>query len=334
MEEIMKRLVNNPDNIVEEMLEGYTRAFNDKIKLADSDPRVVIKKNIDKEKVGVIIGGGSGHEPMFMGYVGEGFATGAVIGDINTSPDPFVVFNSIKEVGSKVGTLLIYGNYSGDVMNFDMAQDMAREEGYIVESLQVTDDVASSEEKDKRRGIAGDFFVMKVAGTAAHKGLAFEDVIRVSKKANANTASMGVALGAAEDPRTGKAMFEIDDSEMEIGMGIHGELGIRRGKKEPLDDVVDEIIEPCIDDLGLKENDEVALLINGLGATPYMDLFVMSRRASQVLDDKKIKIEKTFVGNYANTMNMPGQSVTLIKLDDELKELIEYPTDAPYFIQK
>lgn len=325
----MKRLINDPDNTVKETIEGFTKAFDD-VEISKLSPSVVVRKDIDKDKVGIIIGGGSGHEPLFLGYVGEGFADGCVIGAINTSPDPYAVYNAIKDVGSKKGVLLMYGNYTGDVLNFDMAQDMANAEGMKVKSIQVKDDVVSAENKEDRRGIAGDIFVMKVAAAAASLGYDLDEVYEFAKKADENTASMGVALGAADDPRTGKEMFTLDEGHMEIGMGIHGEPGVRRGEIESLDEVVEEITKPVIDELKLKEGDEVSVLINGLGATPYMDLFIMNKKLREILDGKKIKVDRTLIGTYASTMNMPGQSITLIKLDKDLKKLLNHPCYTPY----
>lgn len=325
----MRRLVNNVDNIVEELIEGYVRAY-DSVKISELDKRVVVKKNIHKNKVGIIIGGGSGHEPLFIGYVGDGFADACVVGNINTSPDPFSIYNAIKDVDSGNGVILLYGNYAGDCMNFDMAQDMAIADGHNVKSVQITDDVVSAERKEDRRGIAGDIFVMKVASAAAEMGKGIDEVYELAQKANKNTASMGLALGAADDPRSGNPMFELEKGYMEIGMGIHGEPGVRRGKVESLDEVVDEITSPIIEELILKEGDEVSIIVNGLGATPYMDLFVMNRRVRQILDEKNIKVNNTLIGTYASTMNMAGQSITFIKLDEELKNLINYPCNTPY----
>ena len=325
----MRRLVNNVDNIVEELIEGYVRAY-DSVKISELDKRVVVKKNIHKNKVGIIIGGGSGHEPLFIGCVGDGFADACVVGNINTSPDPFSIYNAIKDVDSGNGVILLYGNYAGDCMNFDMAQDMAIADGHNVKSVQITDDVVSAERKEDRRGIAGDIFVMKVASAAAEMGKGIDEVYELAQKANKNTASMGLALGAADDPRSGNPMFELEKGYMEIGMGIHGEPGVRRGKVESLDEVVDEITSPIIEELILKEGDEVSIIVNGLGATPYMDLFVMNRRVRQILDEKNIKVNNTLIGTYASTMNMAGQSITFIKLDEELKNLINYPCNTPY----
>jgi len=331
----MRRLINDPYNIVEEMLEGYVKAFNKQVRMLENDKRVIVKKNApDKDKVGVIIGGGSGHEPLFLGYVGEGFADDVVVGNINTSPSPEPCYNAVKAVDAGKGCIYLYGNYSGDVMNFDMGAEMAEDDDIRVETVVVTDDVASSENIEDRRGIAGDFFVFKAAAAAADKGYDLDKVVEVAQRANKNCASMGVALGAAEHPNTGKEMFEMEKGYMEVGMGIHGEPGVRRGEIEPMDQVVTEIMDTILADLKLVEDDEVAVLINGLGATPYMDLFVMNRRVAEILEEKKIKVHKTLIGTYASTMIMPGQSVTLLKLDDELKEYIDYPTDAPYYVQK
>lgn len=331
----MRRLINDPYNIVEEMLEGYCRAFGKQVKLLEHDKRVVVSKNAPKkDKVGIIIGGGSGHEPLFLGYVGDGFADAAVIGNINTSPSPEPCYNSVKAVDAGKGCLYLYGNYAGDVMNFDMGAEMAAEDGIRVETVLVTDDVISSKNVSDRRGIAGDFFVFKAAAAKAEEGADLDAVKAAAEKCNTNCATMGVALGAAEHPTTGKEMFEMESGDMEIGMGIHGEPGVRRGKTEPADKVVEEIMDVLVPELNLQKDDEVCVLVNSLGATPMMDLFVMFRKASQILDELGVKVHKTFIGSYASTMNMPGCSITLLKVDDELKRLVDYPTNAPYFVQK
>lgn len=331
----MRRLINDPYEIVEEMLEGYCRAFGNQVKLLEHDGRVVVSKNAPKkDKVGVIIGGGSGHEPLFLGYVGEGFADAAVIGNINTSPSPEPCYNSVKAVDAGKGCIYLYGNYAGDVMNFDIGAEMAAEDGIRVETVLITDDVISSENVADRRGIAGDFFVFKAAAAKAEEGADLDAVVAAARKANENCATMGVALGAAEHPTTGKEMFEMESGDMEIGMGIHGEPGVRRGKTEPADAVVTEIMDVLVPELNLGKGDEVCVLVNSLGATPMMDLFVAFRKVSMILGEKGVKVHKTFIGTYASTMNMPGTSVTLLKVDDELKKLIDYPTNAPYFVQK
>jgi phosphoenolpyruvate---glycerone phosphotransferase subunit DhaK len=333
-ENLMRRLINDPYEIVEEMLQGYVKAFNKQVKLLEHDGRVVVSKNAPKkDKVGVIVGGGSGHEPLFLGYVGDGFADAAVIGNINTSPSPEPCYNSVKAVDAGKGCIYLYGNYAGDVMNFDIGAEMAAEDGIRVETVLVTDDVISSKDVEGRRGIAGDFFVFKVAAAAAEERLDLDGVVAAAKKANANCATMGVALGAAEHPTTGKEMFEMESGDMEIGMGIHGEPGVRRGKTEPADAVVKEIMDVLVPELKLAKGDEVCVLVNSLGATPLMDLFVAYRKVAEILEELGVGVHKTFIGSYASTMNMPGSSVTLLKVDAELKRFIDYPTNAPYFVQ-
>ncbi|SHJ70334.1 dihydroxyacetone kinase DhaK subunit [Geosporobacter subterraneus DSM 17957] len=331
----MKRLINDPYDVVEEMLEGYVKAHEQYVKLLEHDGRVVVSKKAPVEnKVGIIIGGGSGHEPLFLGYVGEGFADAAVIGNINTSPSPEPCYNAVKAVDAGKGCLYMYGNYAGDVLNFDMGAEMASMDGIRVETVLVTDDVVSSKEIKDRRGVAGDFYVFKIAAAKAALGADLDEVKAAAEKANANTRSMGVALSSATLPSTGKPIFEMGEEDMEIGMGIHGEPGVRRGKIEPADKVIDQIMEHILPDLPYESGDEVSVLVNSLGATPLLDLHICYRRVAQILKEKGIKVHKAFVGPFATSMDMAGMSVTLLKLDDELKELLDYPCDTPYFVQK
>jgi dihydroxyacetone kinase-like protein len=331
----MRRLINNPYDVVEEMLEGFCKAHDKHVKLLENDGRVVVYKRAPvKNKVGIIIGGGSGHELLFLGYVGENFADAAVIGNINTSPSPEPCYNAVKAVDAGRGCLYLYGNYAGDVMNFDMGVEMAAADGIRVETVLVTDDVASSANIKDRRGIAGDFFVFKIAGAKAATGADLDEVKAAAIKANDNTRTMGVALAAATHPSTGKPMFELEEGLMEIGMGIHGEPGVRRGKLQEADKVIDEIMNHILPDLPFNKEDEVAVLVNSLGATPLMDLHICFRRVAQILEENGIKIYRSFVGPYATTMDMVGMSVTLMKLDNELKELLDYPCDTPYCVIK
>lgn len=334
----MKRLINDPYDVVEEMLEGYVVAHKDYVALdpaAEAQGRVVVSKTAkQKDKVGVIIGGGSGHEPLFLGYVGKGFADAAVIGNINTSPSPDPCYASVKAVDTGKGCIYLYGNYAGDVMNFDMGAEKADEEDDIrVETVLVTDDVISSETIEDRRGIAGDFFVFKAAGAKAEMGGDLDEVVAAAKKCNDVTRTMGVAMSSATLPSKGGPIFEMEDGDMEIGMGIHGEPGVRRGKIEPADRVVDQIMEPILADLPYVKGDEVYVLVNSLGATPILDLHICFRRVAQILEEKGITIYKSLVGSFASSMDMAGMSVTLVKLDAEMKELLDYPCDTPYFRQ-
>ena len=326
----MRRLINDPYEVVEEMLQGYVKAHPDYVKLLEHDGRVVVTTHPVPGKVGVIIGGGSGHEPLFLGYVGKDFADAAVIGNINTSPSPEPCYNAVKAVDQGKGCIYLYGNYAGDVMNFDMGAEMAADDGIRVETVLITDDVVSSKNIDERRGIAGDLFVFKAAGAAAAKGLDLDAVVAAAKKCNDNTRSMGVALSSSTIPVKGGTIFDMEDGDMEIGMGIHGEPGVRRGKIEPADQVVDEIMKHIFEDFELKAGDEVYALVNGLGGLPLMDQYILFNRVEEVLTEKGVKIYKGMVGNYATSMDMIGMGITIVKVDDELKELLDYPCDTPY----
>lgn len=326
----MRRLINDPYDVVEEMLSGYVKTHSDYVKLLEHDGRVVVTTNPVPGKVGVIIGGGSGHEPLFLGYVGKNFADAAVIGNINTSPSPEPCYNAVKAVDQGKGCIYLYGNYAGDVMNFDMGAEMAADDGIRVETVLVTDDVVSSENIEDRRGIAGDLFVFKAAAAAAAKGMDLDEVVAAAKKCNDNTRSMGVALSSSTIPVKGGTIFDMEDGDMEIGMGIHGEPGVRRGKIEPADQVVDEIMEHILKDFPLAEGDEVYTLVNGLGGLPLMDQYIIHNHLEEVLREKGVKIYKSLVGNYATSMDMIGMGITIVKVDEELKELLDYPVDTPY----
>lgn len=329
----MKRLVNDGYEVVEEMLEGYAAANGKYVKIDGEHPRVIVSKVMSEEpRVRIIVGGGAGHEPLFLGYVGKDFADAAVVGNINTSPAPDACYRSVKAVDSGKGSLFLYGNYAGDVMNFDMGAEMALDEdGIRVETVVVTDDVYSSKNKKDRRGVAGDVPVFKVAGSAAAKGYDLDAVKAVTERANDNTYSMGVALSSSTLPVTGKAIFEMAEDEMEVGMGIHGEPGIERSKIKPADEVVDEIMDHILADSGIAKGDKVYVLVNGLGGLPVMDQYVCYRRVNQILNEKGIEIHKAEVGNYATSMDMIGMSVTLLKLDNEIEELLDTPCDTPYY---
>lgn len=329
----MKRLVNDGYEVVEEMLEGYAAANGKYVKIDEEHPRVIVSKVMSEEpRVRIIVGGGAGHEPLFLGYVGKDFADAAVVGNINTSPAPDACYRSVKAVDSGKGSLFLYGNYAGDVMNFDMGAEMALDEdGIRVETVVVTDDVYSSKNKKDRRGVAGDVPVFKVAGSAAAKGYDLDAVKAVTERANDNTYSMGVALSSSTLPVTGKAIFEMAEDEMEVGMGIHGEPGIERSKIKPADEVVDEIMDHILTDSGIAKGDKVYVLVNGLGGLPVMDQYVCYRRVNQILNEKGIEIHKAEVGNYATSMDMIGMSVTLLKLDNEIEELLDTPCDTPYY---
>jgi len=333
----MKKLINDPKIVVEEMIDGYVKAHPSYIRrLEENDRALVTTRPKTKGKVGILVGGGSGHEPAFMGYVGEGMADGVAVGNIFASPPPAPILEVTKAIDKGAGVVYLYGNYAGDVMNFGMAAELAEMEDIQVEMVLASDDVASApiEEKEKRRGIAGEFFVFKMAGAAADRGYNLEEVARVARKTNGNSRSMGVGLTPCSLPQTGEPSFEIGENEMEIGLGHHGEPGIRKAPLESADHVADQLLEPIFNDMPLNEGEEVTVLVNGLGSTSRMELYIIFRRVEQVLKEKGIKIYRSYVGDYITSLEMGGCSITLTKLDDELKQLVDQPVDCPMFVQK
>ena len=334
----MKKLINDPNHVVDEMIEGYVKAFSRYVKqLPENKRSLVTVKQTREGKVGILIGGGSGHEPAFMGYVGEGMADGVAVGNIFASPPPDPILEATKAIDKEAGVLYIYGNYAGDVMNFGMAAELADlESGIQIGTVLVTDDVASApkEEKEKRRGIAGEFFVTKVAGASADKGYNLDEVVRVATKANDNMRTMGVGLTPCSLPQTGKPSFELEEDEMEIGLGHHGEPGIQKGPLQSADLITQRLIHDILEDMPLEQGEKVAVLVNGLGSTTRMELLIMYRSVESILNNKGIVIHRSYVGDYSTSLEMGGCSVTLIKLDEELQELIDYPADCPMFVQK
>lgn len=335
----MKKIINQPENYVTEMLEGIYAAHSDLVTYTADDVHCLVTANKVEGKVGLATGGGSGHLPLFLGYVGKGMLDGCCVGDVFQSPSAEQMLAVTKAIDSGAGVLYIYGNYNGDIFNFDMAAEMADfEEDIKVESVVGCDDVASAGpsvpgEKSTRRGVAGIFFVYKCAGAAADEMKSLEEVKRIAEKAVANVRTMGVALTPCVVPRVGKPGFSIGEDEMEIGMGIHGETGIRRGKLENADKITDEMLEKIIADLPYAEGDEVDVLVNGLGSTPLDEQYIVTRRISQYLSEKKIKVHRYYVGEYATALEMAGFSISLLKLDDELKALMEHSVCTPFFRQ-
>jgi dihydroxyacetone kinase len=325
---MLKKLINDPFDAVDEMLEGYVAAHADVVRLVA--PRVVARRSPTDGKVGLVIGGGSGHEPAFAGYVGVGLADAAALGNVFAAPSPDVCGAAIRAASSGRGVLLAYGNYAGDVLNFDLAAEAAAAEGIPTATIRVSDDVASApyDQRDRRRGIAGDLFVFKVAGAAAERGASLEEVVRLAGDANAACRSIGVALSACEVPGAGRPTFEIGPTEMEIGMGVHGEPGIRRGPLEPADAVARGMVEAILADrrtAGAAAGGDVALLVNGLGATPYMDLYILYRAARRALEDAGCAVVRSFVGEYVTSLEMAGASITVLDLDDERLALLDAP---------
>ncbi len=331
----MKKLINGVDNVVDEMLNGMTAAFPqyiERVQGTDVVARTGAKKT---DKVVLISGGGSGHEPAHGGYVGRGMLDAAVAGAVFTSPTPDQVYEAIKATECGKGALLIIKNYTGDVMNFEMAADMAADEDIVVEKVIVADDVAveNSTWTTGRRGIAGTVFVHKIAGACAETGAELAEVKRVAEKVIANVRSMGMSVSPCTVPAVGKPSFELAEDEVEIGIGIHGEPGTHREKISSVAATVDTLVGKILDEGIYGEGDEVAVMVNGMGATPLSELFIANLRVKEILDEKKIRIAKTEVGNFMTSLDMAGFSVTLLKLDDELKGFLNAPADTPAFKQ-
>ena len=327
----MKKLINDPFEVVDEALEGFVAAHEAIVSLIA--PRVVARRHPAKDKVGFVVGGGSGHEPAFAGYVGKGLADAAACGGVFASPPPDVVLGAVHAANLGRGVLVSYGNYAGDVMNFGLAAQMARAEGIDVREVRVADDVASAPkaEAGKRRGIAGDIIVFKCAGAAAQRGLALDEVERIAMKANAQTRSMGVALSACEVPGAGRPTFELPEGEMEIGMGVHGEPGVRRGPLEPADEVANALVEAILSDLDGRGAGDAALLVNGLGATSHIEQFILYRGARRALERAGLRVARSYVGEFITSLEMAGASVTVSMLDTELLELLDAEANAARF---
>jgi dihydroxyacetone kinase-like protein len=326
----MKKIINDPNDVVEEMLRGIALAHP---KLKHIEGMGIISKKQKTSKVGLVSGGGSGHEPAHAGYVGTGMLDVAVSGNVFSSPDPERILAGIKEADAGKGVLLIIKNYAGDFMNFTMAQELAVIENIEVDYIIVKDDVAVEDStfSTGRRGIAGTVFVHKLAGAKAQEGACLSEVKAVAQKTIANIRSMGMAMSSCIIPSVGRPGFSLDENEMEIGMGIHGEPGINRTEIMSAKRLADVLISKIIEDFekcgGIEG--EVALMVNGLGASPMMELYILNESVHSLLNEKGIRVYKTFVGNYMTSLEMAGCSLTLLRLDDELKKLLDAPSDAP-----
>jgi phosphoenolpyruvate---glycerone phosphotransferase subunit DhaK len=332
----MKKIMNDPVHFVDEMLQGILVAHPDQLTTVGGDLRCIIKKGCPKKnKVGIATGGGSGHLPLFLGYVGDGLLDGCAVGGVFQSPSADQMLEVTKAINHGGGVLYIYGNYGGDIMNFDMAAEMADMEGIKVDQVIAGEDVASAPkgEEGKRRGVAGIFFVFKIAGAMAEELATLTEVTEIAKKTCANVRTMGVALTPCIVPEAGKASFTLGENEMEIGMGIHGEPGIRRGALQKADDIVQQMADKILDDLPYKKGDEVSVLLNGLGATPKEELYIMARKLHEILKEKGISVFSTYVGEFATSMEMAGASISILKLDEELKRLLSKPANSPFFTQ-
>lgn len=331
----MQRILNNPDNIVDEMLEGFLKAHSDIVETTENS-RVVKAKNIPEGKVGVITGGGSGHKPAFIGYVGKNLCDAAAVGEICSSPTAVAFLDAAKAADQGKGVACLYGNYSGDNMNVKMAVKMAKKEGITVKTVIANDDVASApkSQREKRRGVAGEILMWKAGGAKAAQGGNLDEVIAAAQKAIDNTRSVGIGLTPCILPAVGHPNFEIKDGTMEVGIGHHGEPGIEVVPIETADKMAKRMTDIVLPDYPFESGDEVIVLVSGLGATPVMELYVLYNEIEKILEKKGIRVHRSYVGNYFTSLEMSGATLTVMKLDDELKTLMDMPAYSMGFKQE
>ncbi|GHS99106.1 dihydroxyacetone kinase [Synergistales bacterium] len=331
----MKKIINAPADFVDEVLEGIVLAYGDKVRLSEKNRRVLLNNQpIAGNKVGIVTAGGSGHLPVFLGYVGKGMLDGCTVGNVFASPSAAAMADMIRECNHGAGVLCLYGNYGGDVLNLDMAREEISFEDDIETTVAlVRDDVASSPAATsaKRRGVAGMVYAFKIAGAAAENGKNLAEVTAVAEKALANTRTMGVALTPCVVPDVGKPTFQIADDEIEVGMGIHGEPGIEVRKMMSADEIASTLLEKILADMPISNGDEVSVMVNGLGATPLEEQLLVYRKLHKILQEKGVKIFMPHIGEFATSMEMAGLSVSVIKLDDELESLLRAPASTPFY---
>lgn len=330
----MKKILNRPDHYVDEMLEGFVAAHPEYYAMYGDSGKVVSRAKKGKAgKVGIVTGGGSGHLPVFTGYVGEGLLDACAIGDVFASPSAEQMADAIRVADQGAGVLRLYGNYGGDVMNFDMAGELVEFEDITCSTVLLADDVASAppEESEKRRGVAGMVYAFKMAGAAAEEGRDLDGVTTIAQKAADACRSIGAALSPCTVPQAGKPTFEIAEDEMEMGMGIHGEPGVWRGKLKTADEIAGEMMDRLLADMPLSSGDRVSIMVNSLGATPPEELYILYRIVKKRLEDAGATIVMPLVGRYATSMEMAGVSFTLCKLDDELEALLNAPCDCAFW---
>ena len=326
----MKKLINSPDRLVDEALAGVALAHADLVRV--ESPNIVVRRDAPRQgKVGVISGGGSGHEPMHGGFVGRGMLDAACPGAVFTSPVPDQMLAATQAVNGGAGVLHIVKNYTGDIMNFELAAELAKGEGIDVESVVIADDVAVKDSlyTAGRRGVGGTVLAEKIVGAAAEEGADLATVKALCEQVQANVRSMGMALTSCTVPAAGKPTFEIGDDEMEIGIGIHGEPGRERRKLATADEITEMLAIPIIDDLPFQSGDRVLAFVNGMGGTPLLELYVIYRKLAEILDGRGVQIARSLVGDYITSLEMAGCSITLLKLDDEFIRLWDAPVHTP-----
>ncbi|MDT0353546.1 dihydroxyacetone kinase subunit DhaK [Pseudonocardia charpentierae] len=327
----MKKFVNDPKQFVPEMLEGIALANPDTLAYVPEYNLIMRKDAPRDDKVSIVQGSGSGHEPAHVMIVGKGMLDAACPGDVFAAPPMDYVYETAKKLATPKGVLLLVNNYTGDRMAFDMGKEMAESEGVRTEILMINDDVAVKDSTYTigRRGVAGNFFVIKAVGAASERGDDLEEVVRIGKKVNDVTRTMGVALTACTPPAKGSPLFDLGADEMEVGVGIHGEPGRERRKLAGADEIADELLDAVVDDLPYASGDRVALMVNGLGGTPISELYILYRRAHKQLADRGITVGRSYVNEYCTSLDMAGASITLVKLDDEIEELLAAPAEVP-----
>jgi dihydroxyacetone kinase-like protein len=327
----VKKFVNDPKQFVPEMLEGIALANPDTLTYVPEYNLIMRKDAPRDDKVSIVQGSGSGHEPAHVMIVGKGMLDAACPGDVFAAPPMDYVYETAKKLATPKGVLLLVNNYTGDRMAFDMGKEMAESEGVRTEILMINDDVAVKDSTYTigRRGVAGNFFVIKAVGAASERGDELEEVVRIGKKVNDVTRTMGVALTACTPPAKGSPLFELGADEMEVGVGIHGEPGRERRKLAGADEIADELLDAVVNDLPYASGDRVALMVNGLGGTPISELYILYRRAHKQLADRGITVGRSYVNEYCTSLDMAGASITLVKLDDEIEELLAAPAEVP-----
>lgn len=334
----MRKIINDPSLVEDQTVAGILTAFPGYLKTVEGSTRALVRADAPfTGKVGIATGGGSGHIPLFLGYVGQGLATGVCVGNVFSSPSAEDMLEVTKAVDGGAGVLYLYGNYSGDTMNFDMASEMAEMEGIAVKTTLGRDDVTSAPnaELERRRGVAGIVFGYKIAGAAAEEGRDLDGVHAAAEKAAFNTRSMGVALSGTTIPAAGEPGFSVEEGQMEMGMGIHGEPGVEIGPLLTADEIAGQMLDRILPDLPFASGDTAAVLVNSLGATAPEELYILYNKVSEIMGDRGIKIHKALIGEYATSMEMSGASISLCKLDDDdMVKLLDAPANSPLLLQQ
>ena len=327
----MKKLINDPNNIVNELIEGFLIVNKNIVKRIGDFNVVARMESPVRGQVGIVIGGGAGHEPVFLEYIGKNMADVEVHGNIFAAPSPKAILEGIRAANGNAGVILLYNNYAGDVLNFDVAQDLAKKEGVLVDTILINDEISSApvEFMDDRRGTTADHIIIKIAGAAAQSGMDFEKIKKLLKKAVYNSRSLGVSLSACTLPETGLATFALEEGKMEFGMGLHGEAGVKKVDIMTADQTVKSILDLLIADLPFKKDDEVIAIVNGYGSTTRMEMFIVMRGINFYLEEKGISVYSSEVGEFCTSQEMAGISITLIKLDDEIKKYYDISADSP-----